>query len=89
MASKCPNNCFPFYAYTDNTKGETYCSSCGALVDRNQLTTELDFNNNKAVGTFTHNGNLRGKKRVVYIKISCIAPGGLESGEFRLYKAQE
>ena len=24
-----------------------------------------------------------------FIKISCIGPGGLDSGEFRLYKAQE
>ena len=25
----------------------------------------------------------------MFIKISCIGPGGLDSGEFRLYKAQE
>jgi len=40
--------------------GETWCRGCARLLDTNQLISEVQFRNNTVVGTFVHDGLVRG-----------------------------
>lgn len=67
MAKTCPNCGETDNIEVDAVKGESWCLTCASLIEKNALVQELDFENNKAVGKFVHNGMLRGKSQTPFI----------------------
>ena len=61
MTTKFCKKCQEDVLTEQDTQGVIWCKFCGMKLDSNILVTELDFQNQKAVGKFVHDGLLRGK----------------------------